>query len=99
MVTTNEYNFAIDDDDDKRNQHSAPKGKKSQDTATQSIKPESKPLPIPEPRDPDGDQVALLLGFVPADLQHLDSTTFGFYLIKDSPYRLLYSISVWLGYK
>lgn len=97
VVTTNEYNFAIDDDNDKRNQHSAPKGIKSQDTVIQSVRPESKPLPIPEPRDPDGDQVALLLGFVPADLQHLDSSAFEFYLINDSPYRLLYSISVWEG--
>lgn len=97
VITTNEYNFAIDNDGDKRNQSVAPKVGKSRDDSTQSVRPESKPQPIPEPRDPDGDQVALLLGFVPADLQHLDTTTFGFYLINDSPYRVLYSISVWEG--
>lgn len=59
-----------------------------------SPKPAEKPAPLPPAEEtPEGEKINLVLGFEPADIKHLSSTSFDAYFVNDSNYAMYVSVS------
>lgn len=91
-ITTDDYNFEVVE---RSTEPAAPPAPRRRHADPHEMEEEPEPEPIAAPRDAPGDDIALLLAFVPNDINRLSTTTFDCYLINDSTYRVLYSIGVW----
>ena len=93
-ITTNDYNFEVEE---QPRAASAPRHRSADPHELDMLDEADVPdEPVaPAPRDVQGDDIALLLAFVPNDINRLSTTTFDCYLINDSTYRVMYSLGVW----
>lgn len=65
--------------------------------AEAKVTPPAQPAPAvvlpPAPETPEGEKLNIVLGFEPAELKHLSSTSFDAYLVNDSNFYLYFSIA------
>ncbi|MDO4319260.1 MAG: DUF2027 domain-containing protein [Bacteroidales bacterium] len=56
-------------------------------------RPQPKPELPPAPETAEGEKLNIILGFEPADIKRLSSTTFDAYMVNDSNYYLYFTVS------